>query len=115
MKLPVDKEDNEQVVRVPKTLKICFAFLLHRKVNHNSKNSRHNPASHTGASGEIDRKKIDGMLAGSGTHGSGQFVKIDHVCNDMNNGTGYDGPTSCLMKGYILVKRDDVVQRRTAQ
>jgi len=115
MKLPVDKEDNEQVVRIPKTLEIRFAFLLPRKVDHNSENSRHNPASHTGASGEVDRKKIDGKLGGSRAHGSGQFVEIDHVCNDMNNGTGYDGPTSCLMKSYILVKRDDIVQRRTAQ
>ena len=53
VKLPVDEEDNKQMVRVPEAFKVGPTPLLHRKPDHDSERKPHDPTGDTRASCEV--------------------------------------------------------------
>lgn len=116
MELPVDEEDDEQVVRVPEPLKVSAAPLLNSKPHHDAKRSGHDPSSETRPSGEIGTQKPDKDLAG----GRSIWVehcelrKVHHVSGNVDERTGNNGPGGGFVEGDILVEGNDVVQGGSA-
>ena len=110
MELPTDEKDNEKVVGIPELLESRPTNLFPGEVNHDSESSCHDPTRDARAGGEIGTKESKDTSAGRGWRSHGKFVEVDHVRKDMNYGTSDDGPCGCLVKGDVLVERDDVVQ-----
>jgi len=84
MELPVDEEDDEQVMGIPEPLKVNPALLLACKVSHNSKYDCHYPSCSTRAGGKIYRKEIDEVLAWTIAHRRSQLVEVHHMCDNVN-------------------------------
>ena len=53
VELPVDEEDEEQMVRVPEALKVRPTLLLRRKPDHGPQGEPHDPSSDSGAGCEV--------------------------------------------------------------
>lgn len=112
MELPVDEEDNEKVVRVPKSLEMSATAFLHGEESHDTQTGCHDPPSNTRTSGEIGKKENDDFIAGFGGLRYCKFCKVDHMGNNVNDGKNHDGPTGRLVKGDGLVEGDKIVQWR---
>ena len=113
MKLPADEEDDKEVMSIPKVLKIgTFPFLRGEK-NHDTKAESHDPPSRAWPCGEIGLEEGEklGATCRCGSVGEREFVKVNHVRDNMHDSAGDDGPGRGLMKGEVLVKGNDVVER----
>jgi hypothetical protein len=117
MKLPADEEGDEQVVGVPKPLKMCTAATLHREPDHYCKACSHDPASDPRPSGEVCREEDNNTLPSCfGINvGFGEHSKVEHVRRNVNNCPHDDRPSRCLVKGNALVKGNNVVERGPAE
>ena len=117
MKLPADKEDDKEVMRVPEPLKVGTAPLLKSKEYHGEQAGSHDPPSYTWARGKVRCQESNDALTGGGCRGigHGQPVKIDHVGDDVDNCANDDRPGGCLVESDVLVKGNDVVQRCSAE
>jgi hypothetical protein len=110
VELPTDEKDNEKVVGIPEPLESRPTDLFSGEENHDTEGSCHDPTSGARAGGEVGSEESNDTSAGCGCRNHGKFVEVDHVSKDMNYGTSDDGPCRCLVKGDVLVERDDVVQ-----
>lgn len=63
MKLPVDEEDNKQVMRVPEPLEIASTAFLNREPHHHSQRNVHDPSGHAGSSDKVDFEERDDSTA----------------------------------------------------
>lgn len=117
VELPVDEEDNEQVVRVPEPLEVRAAAFLNREPNHEAKGDRHNPASGAGAGDEVGCDEREDLLAGRLRVGvdHGKLSEVDHVGDNVHDGEDDDGPGNGLVERNVLVEGDERVQGRAAQ
>lgn len=84
MELPVDEEDDEQVMGIPEPLKVNLALLLACKVSHDSEYDCHNPSCGTRAGGKVHRKEIDEMLAWTIAHRGSQLVEVHHMSDNVD-------------------------------
>ena len=111
MQLPVDKEHNEEVVRVPEPLKVCTATLLNSKPDHDTESSSHDPAGETRTSNEV--RSEEGHDLRAGTHCVGvcqsELGEIDHVCGDVDKTPPDNRPSGGLVERDVLVERNVVV------
>ena len=89
MQLPVDKEDDEQVVRVPEPLETGTATFLNSVPNHDTESSGHDPSSRTGTSSKVGENECNDFLAGGlcVRINHGEFSEVDHVSTDVNSTT----------------------------
>lgn len=117
MELPVEEEDEEQVVRVPEALEVRATGLLPGVPGHDDECSGHDPASDTGAGGEVREEEDDEALARCGGErvGEGELGEVDHVRGDVDEGEEADTPADGLVERDVLVERNVVVERRAAE
>ena len=117
MELPADEEDDEEVMSIPKVLKLGTSPFLHCEVDHDSKADSHDPSSGAWPSTKIELEKGAelGPSCRCGSVSTGEFVKVNHVRENMHDSAGDDGPGGGLVEGDVLVKGDDVVERCTTE
>ena len=117
MELPVDEEDNEQVVGVPEPLKVGATTLLNGEPDHDTQCSSHDPASCTRTSDEVGCDKGDNLLAGGLRVGvnHGELGEVDHVGDNVDNREDDDGPGDGLVERDVLVEGDERVQGRAPE
>lgn len=117
MELPADEEDNEEVVGIPEVLKVGPPALLPSKEDYDAERGSHDPASSAGPSGEVGIEEGDDLGAtclGVGV-GHREFSEIDHVCPDVHCREENDRPCRGLVKGDVLVERDNMVEGCAAE
>jgi hypothetical protein len=66
MQLPVDEEDDKQMVRVPKALKVGPTSLFHRKPDNNHQTDEHYPTGDPRPSCEVHQQEVHEYSAGRG-------------------------------------------------
>ena len=117
MQLPVDEEDDEEVVRVPEPLEVGAATLLDREPDHDPERGGHDPASSSGPGDEVRGNEGEDLLARGLCIGvdHGKLGEVDHVGDDVNDGEDDDGPGDSLVERDVLVERDERVERRPAE
>ncbi len=117
VELPADEEDDEEVVGIPEALKVVPAPLLHSKPDHNAEDDGHDPASEAGSGGKVGVEEGDELGAtGLGIRvGHRELGEIDHVCPDVHGCAGDDRPCRGLVKGDVLVERDDMIEGCAAE
>lgn len=117
MELPINEEDDEQVVRIPKSLKMGTTVLLDGEKNHCSQCCGHDPTSNSRSRGEVGSKESQKSLSrGLGIRVSNrQLCKIHHMRSDVYDRTDNDRPCRRYMEGDVLVKRNDVVERSATE
>lgn len=115
MELPVDEENDEEVVGVPEALKVSPTPFLHREPDHNPQGEPHDPSGDSRASCEVGQQKDDEPVLGGTFGDDGEFCKVKHVSDGVNDRPEDDGPGGSLVEGDILVEGNDVVQRCPAQ
>jgi hypothetical protein len=111
MELPVDEEDNEEVVRIEESLEMSATAFLHCEENHDSHTESHNPSGNTWACSEVGKEENDDFIACLGRLRDCKFCKVDHVGSNVNDGKYHYGPSSRLVEGDGLIKGDEIVQR----
>ena len=110
MKLPVDEENDEQMVGVPEAFKVGFTPLLHRKPDNNSQAEPHDPSGDTRTRRKVGQQEDNEPLLGCICRRNGEVCKVDHVGNGMNDRPEDEGPCGGLVKSDVLVEGNDVVQ-----
>ena len=117
MQLPVDEEDDEEVVGVPEPLEVGTAALLNREPNHDTEGGGYNPASRTRASDEVGRNERKHLLASRlrirVNHG--ELSEVDHVRHDVDNGEDDDRPSDSLVERNVLIEGNERVEGRLAE
>jgi hypothetical protein len=111
VQLPADEEDDEQVVGIPKALEVRPASLFHGKEHHDTEGGCHDPASRTGARGEVGCQEGYDTTAGGGRCDEGKFIEVDHVGKNVDDTANNNRPCRRLVEGDVFVEGDDVVQR----
>ena len=66
MELPVDEEDDEEMVRVPKALEVGLAPLLDSKPDDKDQTDKHYPAGDPGPSCEVHQQEVNEGILGRG-------------------------------------------------
>lgn len=117
MQLPVDEEDDEQVVRVPEPLEVGAATLLNREPDHDSECGGHDPASGSGTGDEVGGDEREELLARRlrVRVDDRELGEVDHVRDDVDDGEDDDGPGDGLVERDVLVEGDERVQRGPAE
>lgn len=117
VQLPVDEEDDEEVVRVPEAVEVGTAALLHREPDHDTERGPHDPASRTGTGREVGHEEGDDTLTGRlrVRVDHGKVGEVDHVCSGVDGREEDDGPGDGFVERDVLVKRDEVVQGGASQ
>lgn len=112
MQLPVDEENNEQMVGVPKSFKVCPPLLLHSVPDHEEQCKVHDPAGGTWACSKIrNHEDLETFKRGRSIWiDNGEFGKVEHVGDDVDDGADDDGPTGGFVEGYVFVEGDDIVE-----
>ena len=110
MQLPVDEEDDKQVVRVPEALEVRPTLLLSCEINHDTEGCCHDPTCDARASNKVGTEESKEPLSRARPSEQGQFVEVDHVGDNVHDSPNDHGPSRCLVEGQILVKGDDIVQ-----
>lgn len=117
MKLPVDEEYDEQMVRIPEAFEVSTTTLLNREPNHDAKSNRHNPSRRTRAGREVRRKEGDDALSRVRRvrvcHC--ELVEVDHVSSNVHEREEDNRPGGGFVERNVLVKGDHVVQGRSAK
>jgi hypothetical protein len=113
MELPADEKDDEEMMGIPKAFKVGAFPFLHGEEDYDAKSSGHYPTCDAGPGGEVGIKKSDKFCATCRCTGvsEGEFVKVDHVCGNVDEGEHNDRPGRRLVEGEVLVKGDDLVER----
>ena len=112
MELPGDKEEDEQMMTVPKALEILAALLLGGEEDHDEEDEGHDPASCAWTCGKVRFEEVAKSFAcGCALVDVGEPGKVDHVCENVYGGEGDDGPRSGLVERDVLVEGDDIVER----
>lgn len=112
VELPADKENDEKMVRVPKSLEVCATPLLDSKKHHDAETSCHDPTSDARAGGKVCCQERDRDL----TYRLGlrislcESAKIHHVCHNVHDGPEDHGPSRSLMESDILVEGNDLIE-----
>lgn len=116
MELPVDEEDNEEVVGVPEHLEAGAAALLHRVPDHHKEGGGHDPTRDTGARRKVRGEEGDEALGGGRRVGvrEGEFRKVEHVGDDVDDSAEDNGPRGRLVESNVLIEGDVVVERGAA-
>ena len=106
---PEDEEDDEEMVHVPETFKVCTTSLFRSSQCDCHKRNQHDITTPTRSSSKVgeDEAHESKLVA---CRESGQIVPM---CNRVHPGEEYNGPSDELMEGDILVERNNVVQGRT--
>lgn len=110
VELPVDEENNKEMVGVPETLKVSPTPLLHRKPDHNPQGEPHDPPRDPRPGCEVGQQKDNEPLLGRICRRNSEICKVKHVGNCVDDGPEDDGPGGGLVEGDVLVEGDDVVQ-----
>lgn len=114
MKLPVDEEYDEQMMRIPEAFKVSTAPLLNREPDHDAKSNCHNPSRRTRAGREVRRKEGNNALPRVSRvrvcHC--ELVEIDHVSSNVHEREEDNRPSGGFVEGDVLVEGNHVVQRR---
>lgn len=112
--MPIDEENDEEMVRVPERLETSTATFLDGIPDHDSQSGSHDPSSDSGTSFKVGRKECDDTLAGVRRIrvGHGEPVEVDHMGSDVDDGEDDDGPSGGLVERDVLVEGNDIVQRR---
>jgi len=113
MELPADEKYDKKMMRVPKAFEMGALPLLHGKVDHDAKDDGHDPTSSARPGGKVGLEEGNKPLATCLCTRicDGEFGKVDHVRDNVNDGADNNRPGSGLVEGNILVKGDDLVER----
>lgn len=96
---------------------MCPTAFLHCEPDHKSEKCSHEPAGGSWPGEKICREEGKDTLPrcfGIGI-GKGELSKVEHVRHDVNSSPNDYGPCSSFMKGNVLVKWDEIVERGTTQ
>lgn len=117
VQLPVQEEDDEQVVRVPELLEVRATALLDRVPHHDGEGGGHDPAGDAGARREVRDEPDDETFARrlGERVGKREARKVDHVRGDVDEGEETDAPGDGLVEGDVLVERNVRVERRAPE
>jgi hypothetical protein len=115
VELPTDEKDNKKVVGIPEPLESHPTEFFPGEESHDTEINCHDPSRGARAGGEVCSEESNDMSSSRGCRNHGKFVEVDHVSKDVNNTTNDDGPCRYLVKGDVLVERDDVVQWRASE
>ena len=110
VELPVDEEDDEQMVGVPKAFKVGLAPLFHRVPDDKNQTDEHYPAGDSRSSCEVHEQEVNERSSDRGGIRHGNFHEVEHVSSDVDDSPKDDRPGGSLVEGDILVERNDVVQ-----
>ena len=88
MQLPVDEEDNKQMMRVPEPLKVLSSALFHCEPDDDRQASEHNPTSNTWASSKICHEEAFDACPG----GRAEAGEVIHVRHGVEKGEESDRP-----------------------
>ena len=114
VQLPVDEEDNKEVVGVPELLEVSTTAFLHGEPHHDAECDGHDPACGTRSGDEVGGDECHDPLAcrvGVGIDHR-QLGEVDHVCADVHCRPQYYRPCCGLVEGDILVEGNEAVKRR---
>lgn len=117
VELPVDEEDDEEVVRVPEPLEVGTATLLNSEPDHDSEGGGHDPSSRTRTSDEVGGNEGKELLP-EGYRvwiDHDELGKVDHVGDNVHDGEDDNGPGDSLVEGDVLVERNEGVERRPTE
>jgi len=97
---------------IPEPFEMGTTPLLHSEPNHDEKNDGHDPTGNARASGEISGEEVAYAFAsGCSFHVKEcETPEVDHVCDDMNDGASYNGPSRSLVKCDAFVKRNEAIE-----
>lgn len=86
VELPSEEEDDKQMVRIPKPLKIGTAPFLHGEPDHDTQCNSHDPTRSTGTGGKICLQENKHTLASCICVwiSEGKLVKVVHVSTDVD-------------------------------
>lgn len=117
MELPADEKDDEEVVGIPEALKVGSATLLRSKEDYYAERGGHDPTGDAGPGGKVSIEEGDKLGASGLGVGvcHGEPGEIDHVCPDVDTCEEDHRPGRSLVKGEILVERNDMVEGCTAE
>lgn len=79
VKLPVDEEDDEEVVSVPESLKVLLLVLVERGPDHSRQTQNHDPACRGWADEEEHVKISQDSAFGRRGVDQGKMVHVHHV------------------------------------
>lgn len=82
MQLPADEEDDEEVMRVPKALKVALLPLLHSKPHHHRQAERHDPSRDSWSRGEVELEEGDEARPDLGRSLVGEPRGVNEVRDD---------------------------------
>lgn len=113
MELPCKEKNEEEVVSVPKPLKVGTPAFFHGKPNHDSKTDSHNPPSSTRTGGKVCLQKDKDLLNGGLGIGvkHSKFLEVAHVSRNVYNCEYDHGPRCCFVEGDVFVEGNELVQR----
>ena len=105
MKLPVDKEHNEQMMRIPKPFKVSATSFLHRVPHHDRERDGHDPPGRAGARGEVGAEEgEDEVLRVVWVENEPKTREVDHVCEDVDGSEENHGPRRRFVEREVLVE-----------
>lgn len=107
--MPVDEENNEEVVGVPEPFKVLSSLALSSGPGHSAQRNPHNPTGDSGTRLNTQEEKGLHSSAGVVSGLNSEIDNIDYVGKGVHKGPDYDRPASGLMEGYVFVKRNEVV------
>ena len=113
MELPANEKYDKEMMGVPEVLKIGAPPFLECEENHDGKDNGHDPTGDTRPGSKVGVEESDKLGTACLCTGvcEGEFGKVDHVCDNVDDGAGNDRPGGGLMESNILVKGDDLVER----
>jgi hypothetical protein len=115
MQLPVDEEDNEEMVGVPESLKVLSSLFLSGSPSHSTESNPHDPTSDSGSGLNAEQEEVlDAVGCVVGRH-DGEPDDVDDMSQGMYEGPEDDGPASGLVEGDVFVERNEVVKGRATE
>jgi len=113
MELPANEKYDKEMMRVPEVFKISALPFLEGEENHDGEDSGHDPTGKARPGGKVGVEESDKLGTACLCTGvcEGEFGKVDHVCDNVDDGADNDRPGGGLMESDILVKGDDLVER----
>jgi len=113
MELPANEKYDKEMMRVPEVFKICALPFLDGEENHDGKDNGHDPTGEARPGGKVGIEESDKLGTACLCTGvcEGEFGKVDHVRDNVDDGADNDRPGGGLMESDILVKGDDLVER----
>jgi len=115
VQLPVDKEWNKQVMRIPESLKVFAPFTLPGCPGHNTETDPHNPACYSRACFDAKKEEYLDTFTRAVARLDSEVDDIDDVGESVHQTPDYKGPRSGLVEGNIFIERNEIVERRPSQ